>query len=139
MAAVDGAIRVDGLAQFARDLRKIDGELPKALRKGGNRAAQLVVDGARPKIPTRSGAARRSLRTASTRTAVRVRGGGGRVPYFPWLDYGGKVGPDRSVSRPFRKEGRYVYPTYYAVRDQVVTVLADELRQVAASAGWDVD
>ncbi|WP_307962251.1 hypothetical protein [Salinispora arenicola] len=54
-----------------------------------NDAAQVVVDWARPRVSRRSGRAARSLRVASTGKAVRVRAGGARVPYYPWLDFGG--------------------------------------------------
>lgn len=138
MALVD-PIRVDGLRQFTRDLRRIDNDLPKALRVSFNRAAQLVVDYAQPKVPRRSGRASKSVKTRSTRSAVRVAAGGPRVPYFPWLDFGGRVGPARSVRRPYRKEGRYLWAGYAARRDQVAKVLDEELRRVASSTGWDVE
>lgn len=137
MALVD-PIRVDGLREFSRNLRKIDAELPKALRVSFNRAAQLVIDYAQPKVPRRSGRAARTVKARSTRSAVRVAAGGPRVPYFPWLDFGGRVGPGRSVSRPYRKEGRYLWAGYAARRDQVAKVLDEELRRVASSTGWDV-
>lgn len=132
-------IKIGGLRQFSKDLRKIDAELPKELRKVGNAAAELVVTTGRPKIPKRSGAAARSLRVASTRTAARVRAGGARVPYYPWLDYGGEGRiKGRPAARKFVKTGRYLYPSYYAVRDQVATELEAGLRRVASSTGWEV-
>lgn len=137
MGLVD-PIKVDGLAKFSRDLRKVDAELPKALRVSFNRAAGIVVDWAQPRVPRRSGRASRSVKARSTRTAVRVAAGGPRVPYFPWLDFGGKVGRRRSVDRPYKKSGRYLWAGYAANRDQVADVMADELRKVASSTGWDV-
>lgn len=138
MPVAKNAIQIAGLREFNRDLKRISADAPKALRLAGNKAAQLVVDWARPRVASRSGRAARSVRALSTRTATRVAGGSRRVPYFPWLDYGGRVGPARSVSRPFRKEGRYIYQGFYARRDQVGEVLGDELRAVARSTGWDV-
>lgn len=138
MPVAGDAIRVSGLRELSRDLKRISGDAPKALRLAGNKAAQLVVDWARPRVPSRTGRAARSVRALSTRTATRVAGGSRRIPYFPWLDYGGRVGPARSVDRPFRKEGRYIYQGFYARRDQVATVLTDELRAVVRSTGWDV-
>lgn len=137
MGLVD-PIKVDGLAKFSRDLRKVDAELPKGLRVSFNKAAGIVVDWAQPRVPRRSGRASRSVKARSTRTAVRVAAGGPRVPYFPWLDFGGKVGRRRSVDRPYKKSGRYLWAGYAANRDQVADVMADELRKVASSTGWDV-
>lgn len=137
--AIADPIRIDGLRELSRDLKKISADAPKALRVSANRAAELVVDTARGKVPKRSGRAARSIRAASTRTAARVRGGGNRVPYYPWLDYGGEGRvKGRPAARRFVKEGRYLYPSYYAVRDQVEKVLADELRTIVADTGWDV-
>lgn len=132
-------IRVDGLDQFVRNLRTLDADAPKALRKAQNGAANIVVEWARPRVPRRSGRAARSIRAASTGKATRVREGGARVPYMPWLDFGGKVGPVRSVSRPFKKQGRYVWAGLAANRDQVERVLAAALVDAARSAGIEVD
>jgi hypothetical protein len=132
-------IRIEGLAEFNRDLRRLDADLPKALRLGMNAAAKVVVDYAVPKIPRRSGRAARSVRVASTRTAVRVRAGGARVPYYPWLDFGGKVGRNRSVSRPFYSDGRYLWKGLAVKRVEFEGILQRELIKVAESAGIEVD
>ncbi|WP_240033199.1 HK97 gp10 family phage protein [Micromonospora globbae] len=132
-------IRITGLAEFSRNLRKLDNDLPKGLRLAMNEAAQVVVDYARPRIPRRSGRAAQSVRARSTRTAARVMGGGARVPYYPWLDFGGRVGPRRSVERPFKKEGRYIYAGFYAKRAEFEQILVDALVKVARDAGVEVD
>lgn len=131
-------IKIQGLAEFNRSLRKLDKELPKALRLAHNKAAQIVVDYAQPRVPSRSGKARRSVKAKSTRTASRVSGGGKRVPYYPWLDFGGRVGPRKSVRRPFIKEGRYLYPGLGANYDEIHQALLDALLQVAKEAGVEV-
>lgn len=134
-------LRVEGLKEFQRALKQMSKEHPKALRRAQNVAADLVVRNALPKVPVRSGAARRSLKAASTQTATRVRGGGARAAYYPWLDFGGRVGRARSVSRPFRKEGRYLYKTYYALRDsgEFQDLLSEELVKVGRAAGLEVE
>lgn len=132
-------IKVYGLAEFSRNLRKMDSELPKALRLAMNQAADVVVVAARRDVPRRSGAAARSLVARSTRTAVRVAAGGRRAPYYPWLDFGGRVGRGRSVRRPFIPDGRYIYPAYHANRDRVEQVMTAALLDVARQAGVEVD
>lgn len=132
-------IKIDGLAAFTRSLRKLDADLPKTLRVGLNDAAAVVVDWARPRVPRRSGRAARSLRVASTGRAVRVRAGGKRAPYWPWLDFGGRVGRGRSVSRPYRKQGRYLWAGYSSNRDEVRRVTERALLDAARSAGVEVD
>lgn len=132
-------IRIDGLAEFARNLRKLDNDLPKQLRVALNEAAATVVGYARTRVPKRSGRAARSIVARSTRTAARVQGGSRRVPYYPWLDFGGRVGPGRSVRRPFLKEGRYIYAGYQAKRAEFAVALEQALLKAAASAGVAVD
>lgn len=131
-------IRVQGLAEFSRNLKKLDADLPKALRIALNEAADIVVKGARPRVPRRSGRAAASIKARSTRTAVRVVGGSNRVPYYPWLDFGGRVGVKKSVRRPFLKEGRYIYASYFANTDEFGKVLEEALLEVARQAGVEV-
>lgn len=131
-------IRIHGLREFNRNLRRLDSNLPKGLRLAGNRAANIVVAEARPRVPKRTGRAAASVRAASTRTSARVRGGGARVPYYPWLDFGGRVGRNRSVSRPFLQEGRYIWAAFADQRAQVQAELHDALVDVARGAGVGV-
>lgn len=134
-------IRIDGLRKFSRDLKKIDNELPKALRLALNEAADLVVSDARPRVPKRSGRAARSLKARSTRTAARVQGGGNRAVYYPWLDFGGRVGKGLAVRRPFFKEGRYIYRSYFDLKEsgEFQETLHRALLDVARRAGVEVD
>ena len=135
------AIKVDGLNQFVRNLKSIDRDLPKAVRMAFNEAADLVVDDAQPRIPSRSGGARRSVKARSTQTKARVKGGGRRARHYPWLDFGGRVGRNKSVKRPFYKEGRYLYKSYFDLRDsgRFEDVMVTELLKVVESAGIAVE
>jgi hypothetical protein len=137
---VTDPIKVEGLAEFNRNLKKLDSDLPKALRVALNEAAGVVVGYARPRVAKRSGRAAASVKARSTRTAVRVVAGGARVSYYPWLDFGGRVGKGRSVSRPFLKEGRYIYAGYFKSRasGEFQEVLTAALLRVAAQAGVEV-
>lgn len=134
------AIKVQGLAEFSRNLKRLDSGHPKMLRTAQNQAAQLVIDDARPKVPRRSGRAARSMRAASTRTATRVRAGGARAEYYPWLDFGGAVGRQHAVKRPFYTDGRYLYRSYYHLRDsgRFEETLNEALLDVVRQAGFEV-
>lgn len=131
------AIKIDGLKQFSRNLKTLDSDLPKGLRLAFNEAASIVVDDAKGRAPSASGRARKSIKAASTRTKARVSAGGGRAPYYPWLDFGGRVGRNRSVKRPFKKKGRYIYASYFKHRDSgdFQDVLNESLIEVARKAG----
>lgn len=135
-------IRVVGLNDFARNLKRLDTALPKALRLAGNEAADIVVKDARPRVPVgpgKGGHASSSIKAASTRTATRVQEGGNKFPYMPWLDFGGKVGRKHHTVRPFLKTGRYVWKSYADNRERVIEKLQDGLVQVARSAGIEVE
>lgn len=133
------AIKIEGLDQFARNLKKLDADLPKMLRVGLNGAAQIVVDYAKPKVPHRTGRAAATIKAQSTRSAVRVSEGGKRAPYMPWLDFGGKVGPNKSVHRPFLKDGRFLYAGLNSRRAQIDAAVTAALLDAAAAAGVEVD
>lgn len=134
-------IKVDGLAEFTHNLKKLDSDLPKMVRIALNEAADVIIDYARPRVPKRSGRAARSIRARSTQTVVRVSGGGNRAPYYPWLDFGGRVGRGRSVDRAFFKEGRYLYQGYYVAKrsGDFPDILSKALIAVARKAGLEVE
>lgn len=133
-------IRITGLRELKRDLGKLDKDLPKALRLAANSAAELVVSAARPRVPSgpgKGGHAASSIKAASTATAARISAGGKKYPYYPWLDFGGKVGPNKSTSRPFLKQGRYIWKAYADNDKKIADKLEEELIKVAKSAGLD--
>lgn len=130
-------LKIEGLKEFRRNLRKLDADLPKMQRVAFNDVANLVLAEARPRVPRRSGRAAGSLRAASTADRVRVKGGGARAPYYPWLDFGGRVGRRRSVKRTFYPDGRFLYAAYFELRgsakfdEAIVKAIVD----TAAAAG----
>lgn len=133
-------IKVDGLNEFVRNLRKLDSEVPKMLRVSLNAVAGLIVDDAKPRVPHRTGRAAGSIVARSTRTQARVKAGGRKAPYYPFLDFGGRVGRKRSVKRPFLADGRYLYGSYYDMRasGKIDEALTKALLSAAASAGIEV-
>jgi len=138
VAAIE-PVKVEGLAEFNRNLRKLSADLPKVLRIAHNEAAQLIVNYAQPRVPRKTGRAAGTLKARSTRTESRVSGGSKRASYYGWLDFGGRVGPKRSVHRPFIKQGRYLYPALGANYDKFVALLEDKLIEVARQAGVEVE
>jgi hypothetical protein len=139
MAVATDPIKIRGLAEFNRSLRRLDKDAPKALRLIGNKAAQSVVAGAQSTVEVLTGAASGSVKASSTRTAARVRAGGARVPYFGFLDYGGNVGRYGSTQREFIKSGRHIYPAFDRNRDAVAESLNEGLIDIARAAGLAVD
>lgn len=131
-------IEVRGMRELRASLRQASADAPKGLRLAQNRAAEIVLNEARPRVPTRTGRARASLRARSTALYTRVAGGSARAPYYPWLDFGGKVGRGRSVSRPYRKSGRYIWYAYELRKRELGQALSKELAGVIEGAGLEV-
>lgn len=131
------AIRINGLNEFVRSLKAIDNELPKVLRVAFNAAGEDIVRDARADVPSRTGKAKGSVRGSSTQKAFRITGGSKRVPYYPWLDFGGTT--PRGGKRPFKKDGRYIYASYAKHRDELAVLLEAALTDAARAAGIEVD
>lgn len=139
MPVASGAVRIEGLREFQAALRRMDGKLPRELRLVLNEAGQIVVRTAEPMVPHRSGAAAASIKMASSQREARIKAGSARVPYYGWLDFGGAVGRNRSVKRPFIKQGRYLYPAFRRNEGQVLAEMQDGLTRLARSSGVGVD
>lgn len=133
-------IKVQGLKELRNSLKALDSDLPKALRLAFNDSADIVVSDAKPRVARQTGRAKGTVRARSTQKSARVAGGGRRAPYYPWLDFGGRVGRNRSVNRPFLKDGRYIYNAYFKARDsgEFQDSLSKGLIKVAKGAGIEV-
>lgn len=99
-------------------------------------AADVAKD-ARRRVPTRSGRAAGTVRATRTAMGAAVSGGGSTAPYYGWLDYGGKVGRRRSVSRPYRAEGRYIYAAYRSLSGTITPLMEREVGRMLDKAGLD--
>lgn len=131
-------IRIQGLRDIQAALKEIDGEAQKKLRLVLNEAAEMVASEARSRMPSKSGKARASVKVASSQREARVKIGAARAPYAPWLDFGGKVGREGSVVRPFLKDGRYVYPSYYDLKPRLLEKIEQAVRELCTEHGIEV-
>lgn len=133
-----GTVKVSGLRQLSRALKQVGPEAPKELRKALNESAEFLVGKVKPQIPVRKGSARASLKVRSTRTLVRVSAGGRKAPYYPWLDFGGRVGRKKRTVRKFYSDGRYLYPTLARERDEFAKILQDAVVRTIENSGLEV-
>ena len=138
MAGSSARIEITGIKEFQASLRLMDSDLPKRLRIALNQASELVIDKARGQVPTRTGAARASLKVRSSQREARVAAGGRKAPYYPWLDFGGRTGRNKSVKRAFLQEGRYIFPSLRKNRDEITQVMVTAIADLARDAGLDV-
>lgn len=130
-------IKVEGLKEFQRALKDADGESQKKLRLVLNDVSNTVVAGAARRVPRRTGRAAASLRAQSSQREARVIGGSKKVPYYGWLDFGGRIGRDKSQRRPFIQAGRYLWPTVAANRQSLENALQKGLIDLAREAGLE--
>lgn len=128
-------VRIDGLADLRKGLRKIDPELAKEFRNEILPIAQKVAGDAASRVPSRSGRAAASVRGGVSGNNAYVQGGKKTVPYFGWLDFGArraKRGNPRSVG-PWAgtgagpKKGRFIYPAIDANRGAIEKQAADAI------------
>jgi hypothetical protein len=132
-------IKIKGLVEFQRALKEIEDGAQKQLRVVFNAVAETVAGGARRRVPSKTGKARGSVKVASSQREAIVKAGGARVSYYPWLDFGGRVGIHKSVSRPFVQTGRYLYPSYDASRAGIGQAVEEGLVDLVRSSGLEVD
>jgi hypothetical protein len=78
------------------------------------------------------------VKVRSSQREARVAAGGSKAPYYPWLDFGGRTGPNRSVERAFISEGRYIYPTVRERQDEIADAGQAALTELAREAGLEV-
>jgi hypothetical protein len=135
----EAKVQVKGIKDLQRGLNQLEEKAGPELRKGLNKIAAIVADAARDKVPRRSGKAAQSIKVGSTQRAAQIKTGGTAAPYYPWLDFGGKVGRGKSVRRTFIKEGRYIYPTLREKRGLVTEKVDELIRDLAVKAGFDTD
>ena len=134
---MSAGITIRGLDEFRASLGNLEQGLPQALRGALGASSELVLTDARRRVPTRSGAARGSLRVVLADHLATVVGGSGRVPYFGWLDFGGAVGRRRAVRRAYIGDGRYVYFAHQQVRARYGEILSGALSEAIAAAGLE--
>lgn len=140
----DERIDVVGLREVQRALRQLsdNGEWTKELRVTNKYAAESVAERARQLAPVSSGKLRRSIRAKATQKSASVAGGGARVPYFGWIDFGGTLrfrNSSRRLTRPYLKKGRILYAALAERNHAVVARYDRSVTDLLRRAGFSVD
>jgi HK97 gp10 family phage protein len=139
------SIRVEGLAELRKALARL-GELDARndLRDGLKKAADIVAQEAKSRVPKRSGRAAGAVRATAGGNRAYVVGGKKAVPYYGWLDFGGRtprLGNPRSVG-PWSgasggpPKGRFIYPALDAKEREVVEAVGDSVQKAVRKAGF---
>lgn len=133
---MDVKVEVKGIRELSSAFKQIDTELPKELRVAFKEIAATVASTAAGQVPRRSGAAAGSIRPRATPKGAGIAFGGSSAPYMPWLEFGGAVGRNRSVTRPFMKTGRYIFPAIADAQDEIGNAALAAVETVAEHAGF---
>jgi phage gpG-like protein len=125
------AVRVEGLRELRRDLRRIDPQIAKELQRELKDAAGKVAAEAALLAPRRTGALAESYRPFTSGNIAGVRS---RLPYAAVHEYGGTISPRGTDILIKRSE-----PVTRAVERQtesIVEHVGDAIETAARNAGW---
>jgi len=132
------AIKITGLKELQKSLKQMDGESQKKLRLIFNKAMDIVITEARPNVPRLTGKLVSTLKARSGQRDARIAFGGRKAPYAGFAEFGGAVGRNKSVKRPFIKSGRSLYPAFKRRYPQVIEAAQEGLADLAKESGLEV-
>lgn len=135
---MDIEVRVEGMAEVLAGLSRLASSAPAAGLDAASESAKIVGGEAKLGVPIGPGAGGHAV-ASLTATGPQVSGGGSRFPYFPWLDFGGAVGKNNSVRRPFIRQGRFIWDTYANNKLRVEVEMDRSITQAARMSGLEVD
>jgi hypothetical protein len=125
-------VEVEGFSQWQQSLDRFSSQADEKIARMLAMAAETVADDAQRLVPRgSSGAARASLKVVGPL----VTAGGPKVPYFGWLEFGGRVGRRGSVRRTFVPGGRYIWPQWMRQRTDILTAMENGLTDLARESG----
>lgn len=125
-------IKVEGLPDMTSAFNKL--AAIDEFKDATDEAAEYVYSRARRLIPRLTGAAVNSLDVQNGS----VTAGGSKAPYFGWLDFGGSVGPNESVTRPFMQRGRYIWGTMAESQKEILAVAEKAMVTGVEKTGLEV-
>lgn len=139
-------VEVEGLDELRRMFRQAGDKVSaKGLGQAGKSAADIVAKKAQTKVPVRTGRAKSSVRAVALTGGGAIRGGGAKVPYYGFLDFGNKiksgagVGRGDTQPRPFIARGRFIYPSLDEEFDRVIDTYQTMLVNLMRAAGLTVE
>jgi hypothetical protein len=140
-----GGVYIDGLKELRRALGQLDPEARTRLREELKAAGNIIsrdvsrrvrADVGRGSRGRSTGRAASSVRAVSKGNEVYIVGGKATVPYYGWLDFGGKLKATgrrtNEQKRPVVKRGRYIYP---AIDKNMPLVIAAAERAIKRAEG----
>jgi phage gpG-like protein len=131
MPGRDGGVRVEGLREFRRDLKRVSPEVNVGLRVELKRIGETVAAEARGAAVKRTGRYAASIRPYVAGAGVAV---GSRLPQANVLHWGGTISP-RGVPITFRQRP-VISQAVERHEQQIVDRMGDVIERAARTAGW---
>lgn len=143
------AVRIEGLTEFRKELRKVAGKDGLAALKAVNvKVAEMIVERTKPKMSKKSTRSAASLKAAKTTNAAFVRGGGKSAPMFGGVEFGSYSNQARTTRRGTvlgwnqfdawkgngAGAGYFLYDTVRASEKEVIEMYRDGMIDVARDA-----
>lgn len=132
------AVRVEGLADFQRELRRLDSKLPRELTAANRAAAEMVAERARSRARGLGSVAAKSapsIKAAAEQRRSKINLGDNRHPFALGAEFGGRRRPTTQQFEPWTgKTGRFFYPTIRDTEDEFMAVYERAIDQLARAA-----
>lgn len=143
------AVRIEGLTEFRKELRKVAGKDGLAALKAVNvKVAEMIVERTKPKMAKKSTRSAASLKAAKTANAAFVRGGGKTAPMFGGVEFGAYQNKARRVARGTVRgwnqfdhwrgngadAGFFLYDTVRASSEMIIEMYRDGMIEIARDA-----
>lgn len=130
-------VEVRGIRELAGALKRVDDELPKELKVAFLKIAEKVVGVAAGNVPVISGKAAGSIKPRASTRGGSLAFGGTAAEYFPWLEWGGRVGRNKSIELPVARPGRYVYSAIISQKEETAAAAEKAVADAAKHAGFE--
>jgi hypothetical protein len=132
-------VAVVGLRALNRDIaRLVDdrGPLNKVMAAAGRVAAEPVAAATRSALPEVSGRLSGDVRVTASRSGAAVRMGRTSLRYAGWVEFGGARQRPHLSQRPYRPQGRYLFPHAVELASTSARLYADALARGFAGYPW---
>lgn len=131
-------VRITGVVELQQALKALGNGAQTELRTVFAESASHIVAGATRRAPKDTGQLiAKGVRSKAEQRGASIVLGGKRVPYGPWLEFGGSVGIDNSVRKPFSRQGKFLMPAIAAGREQIIEAIAAGITDLARRHGLD--
>lgn len=128
----DSGVRVEGLREFRRDLKRVSPEVNAHLRDEMKRLGETVAAEARSAAVKRTGRYASSIRAYAAGPGVAV---GSRLPQANVLHWGGTIRP-RGVDITFQQRP-VISQAVERHENQIVDRVGDMIERAARRGGWE--